>query len=161
MDILGLTTTEAVRALIGIDEASQELPDQLFTDFELEDALALELGTWLPMTVSAVIEGGDGSGDDGDLAYIALRSASKAWCAWQVLQAAEISLATKHEDGQNAMTRQAFKTEEILNRLGSLYSRYRELCLTYLGSVVTVSSTSWLAGKSSPVYDPVTDTTSA
>lgn len=161
MDILGITTTEAVRALIGIDEASQELPDQLFTDFEIEGALSLELGTWLPVTVSTVIEGGDGSGDEGDLAYIALRSASKAWCAWQVLQAGEISLATKHEDGQNAMTRQSFKTEEILNRLGSLYSRYRELCLSYLGSVALVSSTSWLAGKSSPAYDPVTDTTSA
>ena len=95
MDLLSVTTTEAVRALIGIDEASQELPDQLFTDFEIEDALQLELGTWLPVPLSTVIAGGDGTGGAADLAYLALRSASKAWCAWQVLQAGEISIAQK------------------------------------------------------------------
>ena len=158
MDLLSVTTTEAVRALIGIDEASQELPDQLFTDFEIEDALQLELGTWLPVPLSTVIAGGDGTGGAADLAYLALRSASKAWCAWQVLQAGEISIAQKHEDGQNAVQRQSFQMEALLQRLGGLYSRYRDLCLNYLGQTVT-SSTSWLAGSSSPSYDPVTNTT--
>ena len=157
MDLLSVTTTEAVRAMIGIDEASQELPDQLFTDFEIEDALQLELGTWLPVSLSTVLTGGDGSGSSADLVYLALRNASKAWCAWQVLQAGEISIAQKHEDGQNAVSRQTFKLEELLLRLGGLYSKYRALCLLYLGQTVT-SSTSWLAGISSPAYDPVTNT---
>ena len=156
MDLLSVTTTEAVRALIGIDEASGELPDQLFTDFEIEDALQLELGTWLPVSISTVLAGGDGSGDAADLAYLALRNACKAWCAWQVLQAGEISIAQKHEDGQNAVTRQSFQLEQLLQRLGGLYSKYRDLCLTYLGQTAT-SSTSWLAGISSPAYDPVTN----
>lgn len=156
MELLSVTTTEAVRALIGIDEASQELPDQLFLDFEIEDALQLELGTWLPVPLSTVIAGGDGTGGAADLAYLALRSASKAWCAWQVLQAGEISIAQKHEDGQNAVSRQSFQMEALLQRLGGLYSRYRDLCQGYLGQTVT-SSTSWLAGISSPSYDPVTN----
>lgn len=156
MDLLSVTTTEAVRALIGIDEASQELPDALFTAFEIEDALQLELGTWLPVPLTTVLAGGDGSGNASDLAYLALRNACKAWCAWQVLQAGEISIAMKHEDGQNAVTRQSFQMEQLLQRLGGLYSKYRDLCLTYLGQTAT-SSTSWLAGKSSPAYDPVTN----
>lgn len=156
MDLLNVTTTEAVRALIGIDEASQELPDELFTAFEIEDALQLELGTWLPVSLTTVLAGGDGSGSAADLAYLALRSACKAWCAWQVLQAGEISIAMKHEDGQNAVTRQSFQMEQLLQRLGGLYSKYRDLCLSYLGQTVT-SSTSWLAGISSPSYDPVTN----
>jgi hypothetical protein len=156
MDLLSVTTTEAVRALIGIDEASQELPDALFTAFEIEDALQLELGTWLPVPLATVLAGNDGSGDSADLAYLALRNASKAWCAWQVLQAGEISIAQKHEDGQNAVTRQSFKLEQLLQRLGGLYSKYRDMCLAYLGQTTT-SSTAWLAGISSPAYDPVTN----
>jgi len=57
LDILGLTTTEAIRAMIGIDEASRELPDQLFIDLEIEDALRLEFGSWLPVTLDALLAG--------------------------------------------------------------------------------------------------------
>ncbi len=160
MDLLGVTTTEAVRALIGIDEASGELPDQLFVDWEIEDALRLELGTWLPATLSSILAGGDGTSSPADLTYLALRNAGRAWCAWQVLQVGEISIAQKHEDGQNAFSRQAFRFDDLLLRLGALYSKYRDLCLVYAGQTAT-SSTSWLAGKSSPTYDPVTNTVTA
>jgi hypothetical protein len=160
MNILGLTTTAAVRALIGIDEASGELPDSLFTDHEISDGLRLELATWLPVSLATVIAGGDGTGDDGDLAYISLRQAAKAWCAVTLLQAGEISLAQRHEDGQNKFARQTFDMQAVLERLGGLYARYRELCLLYLGQTV-VASTSWLVGSSVPAYDPVTDATTS
>lgn len=159
MDLLGVTTTEAVRALIGIDEASGELPDQLFVDWEIEDALRLELGTWLPAPLATIIAGGDGTGSAADLTYLALRNAGRAWCAWQVMMAGDISIAQKHDDGQNAFSRQAYKLEDLLQRLGALYSKYRDMCLDFAGQTAT-SSTSWLVGKSSPSYDPVTNTTS-
>jgi hypothetical protein len=133
LDILGLTTTEAIRAMIGIDEASRELPDQLFIDLEIEDALRLEFGSWLPVTLDA-------------------------WCALEVLQAADISLAQRHSDGQNEFARQTYKVEDLLNRLNASYLRYRDLVLSNLGETVTASTT-WLAGVATPTYDPVTNTT--
>jgi hypothetical protein len=158
MNILDLTTTEAVRALIGIDAASQELPDQLFIDLEIEDALLLELSDWLTSPISEVIAGADGSGDAADRAYLALRGAAKAWCAMAVLQAGEISIAQRHQDASNQFARQTFKMDDVLLRLSALYARYKGLCLAGLGELV-ISSTSWMAGASVPSYDPVTNTT--
>ena len=158
MDILGLTTTEAVQAFIGIDEDSRELPDQLFIDLEIEDGLKLEFGTWLPVTLTALLEGADGSGSAADLAYTAARQAARAWCAMEVLQAAEISIAAKHSDGQNEFVRQPHKVAEVLERLKGSYQRYRDMVLTNLDQTVT-AATSWLAGYASPSYDPVTNTT--
>lgn len=156
MDILGLTTSEAVRAFIGIDEPSGELPDQLFVDLEIEDALKLEFGTWLPTTLTALLAGADGSGSPADLAYTAARHAARAWCAMELLQAAEISLATKHSDGQNEFARQAYKVGDLLQRFAGVYGKYRDLVLTYLGYTV-VASTSWMVNRAIPDYDPVTN----
>jgi hypothetical protein len=158
MDILGLTTTEAVRAFIGIDEDSRELPDQLFVDLEIEDGLKLEFGAWLPVTLAALLAGGDNSGSPADLAYTAARQAARAWCAMEVLQVAEISIATKHSDGQNEFVRQPYKVAELLERLKASYLRYRDMVLVNLNQTTT-PSTSWLAGYASPAYDPVTNTT--
>lgn len=156
MDLLGLTTSEAVRAFIGIDEASGELPDQLFVDLEIEDALKLEFGTWLPVTLSVLLAGGDGSGSAADLAYTAARHAARAWCAMEVLQSAEISIAAKHSDGQNEFSRQAYKVPELLQRFAAVYGRYRDLALTNLGQTVSASA-SWMVSLASPDYDPVTN----
>lgn len=156
MDLLGLTTSEAVRAFIGIDEASGELPDQLFLDLEIEDALRLELGTWLPVTLSTLLAGGDGSGSAADLAYTAARQAARAWCAMEVLQSAEISLAAKHSDGQNEFSRQAYKVSELLQRFAGVYARYKDMVLSSLGETTTASP-SWMAALVRPDYDPVTN----
>jgi hypothetical protein len=158
MDILGLTTSAAVRAFIGIDEDSRELPDQVFIDLEIEDALRVEFSSWLPVTLSALLAGGDGSGSDADLAYTAARQAARAWCAMEVLHVAEISIATKHSDGQNEFVRQTPKVADILSRLQASYDRYRNVVLARLDNT-TAASTSWLAGYASPNYDPVTDST--
>lgn len=156
MDILGLTTSAAVRAFIGIDEDSRELPDQVFIDLEIEDALRVEFSSWLPVTLSALLAGGDGSGSDADLAYTAARQAARAWCAMEVLHVAEISIATKHSDGQNEFVRQTPKVADILARLQASYDRYRNVVLARLDNT-TAASTSWLAGYASPNYDPVTN----
>ena len=158
MDILGLTTSAAVRAFIGIDEDSRELPDQVFIDLEIEDALRVEFSSWLPVTLSALLAGGDGSGSDADLAYTAARQAARAWCAMEVLHVAEIAIATKHSDGQNEFVRQTPKVADILSRLQASYDRYRNVVLARLDNT-TAASTSWLAGYASPNYDPVTDST--
>ena len=158
MDILGLTTTEAYLAMIGLDAASNEMPDQLFADLEIEGALRLEFGSWLPVTIEAVLAGADGSGSAADLAYTACRQAARAWCAMEVLQAADISIAQRHSDGQNEFARQSYKTAELLQRLNATYSRYKDMALINLGRATTPSTT-WLVGSASPSYDPVTNTT--
>ena len=50
--------------------------------------------------------------------------------------------------------------QAVLERMGGLYARYRELCLLYLGQTVT-ATTSWLVGSAVPAYDPVTDSATA
>ena len=106
--------TGAGRALVGVDEASGELPDQLVVDWEIEDALRLELGTWLPATLSSILAGGDGTSSPADLTYLALRNAGRAWCAWQVLQVGEISIAQKHEAGPVSYTHLTLPTTDLV-----------------------------------------------
>jgi hypothetical protein len=156
LDILGLTTSEAVRAFIGIDEASQELPDQLFVDLEIEDALRLEFSSWLPISLEALLLLNAGSSDNANLAYLAARHAARAWCAMEVLQAAEISIASKHSDGQNEFVRQAYKVADLLARFSAVYNRYRDMVLESLDQPSTTSP-SWMVGRAIPSYDPVTN----
>jgi hypothetical protein len=156
VDILGLTTTEAVRAFIGIDEAAKELPDQLFYDLEIEDALRLEFSRWLPITIETLVALGERSSDGVNLAYLAARQAARAWCAMEVLQAAEISIASKHSDGQNEFVRQTYKVADLLLRLSAVYNRYRDLVLEELDQPSTTAP-SWMVSRAIPDYDPVTN----
>ncbi|NCC30974.1 MAG: hypothetical protein EOM24_02995, partial [Chloroflexia bacterium] len=59
ISILDLTSSDAVRAAIGIDEASGELDDQVFTDLRIADMLRLELAGWLPDTVEKIQDGAE------------------------------------------------------------------------------------------------------
>jgi hypothetical protein len=43
MNLGTLTTTQAIRAVLGVSEDSDELPDQTFTDLEISDQIELIL----------------------------------------------------------------------------------------------------------------------
>lgn len=154
-----LTNTDAVRATIGVSEASQELPDAYFTDRRMEGALRLELSTWLPATLEAIEDAADAADEGADeiLVWDAVQQAAAYWCAWEIVKTAPIALFQKISDGQNETTRPVLKQKELLDLLAGSYMRYRDVALDlYAGGPATAASATWLAGKSTPIFDPVT-----
>lgn len=158
MDILGVTTTEAIRAVIGVSASSGELPDSYFTDRNMTGALRLELSTWLPATLETLSDAASAA-DEGDpeiLVWDAVQQAAAYYCAWECIKSAPIALFQKIGDGQNEVSRPIMNQKELLDLFSSSYMKYRDLALdAYSGEVVPVSA-SWLSGKSSPTFDPVT-----
>jgi hypothetical protein len=161
ISILDLTTSDAVRAAIGIDEASGELDDQVFTDLRIADMLRLELAGWLPDTIEEIQADALMVLDDSDaaaLALVALQSAATYWCAATFLLSGEISFATRQEDGQNRSVRQDFDADKLLEKLQSRYAYYKGKVTELLMPTATATLTNWFAGKATPTYDPVTNT---
>lgn len=158
MDILDVTTTEAIRAVIGVSVASAELPDSYFTDRNMAGALRLELSTWLPASLETLSDAA-AAADEGDpeiLVWDATQQAATYWCAWEVIKSAPIALFQKISDGQNEVSRPTMKQKELLDLFSSSYMRYRDLALDLYGGEVVPVSASWLAGKAVPTFDPVT-----
>jgi chromosome condensin MukBEF complex kleisin-like MukF subunit len=153
-----LTNTDAVRAVIGVSEAAQELTDAYFTARRMEGALRLELSTWLPATLEELEDAADAADEGADeiLVWDACQQAAAYWCAWEVLKSAPIALFQKLEDGQNAVTRPALKQKELLDLMSGSYMKYRDQALgAYNGATATASLT-WLSGKAVPTFDPIT-----
>lgn len=159
LPILGDTTnTDAIRAVIGVGEAANELPDSYFTARKMEQALALELSVWLPDSLENIQDDGE-SGSDGSpeqMAWFAVQQASTYWCAWECARTAPISLFQKIEDGQNAVTRPTMKLQELLKELKDGYLNAKDKALDLLGPEPTVANTTWMFGTAPPIFDPVT-----
>lgn len=160
LTLLGnLTDTDAVRAVIGVSEASQEFTDSYFTARRMEGALRLELSSWLPATLEELEDAADAADEGADeiLVWDAVQQAATYWCAFEVVKGAPIALFQKIEDGQNAVQRPVLNHKELLDLLSGSYMRYRDLALeVYNDETPTVASPTWLAGKSTPTFDPVT-----
>jgi hypothetical protein len=160
MNILTLTSSEAVRAVIGVSDDSGELQDQTLIDLRIADLLLLELSTWLPKTVIEIETEASASDDEtsrASLAYLALKAAATYYCASVVLESGELSFVERYEDGQNKMKRQAFEVSKLHDRLMGKYLDYKQQVLTYTESEAEIFSTRWMAGRSTPSYDPVTN----
>jgi hypothetical protein len=163
MEILTLTTTEAVRAVLGISEESSELPDQLFTDLDMPNLLLLELSGWLPASITQIEDAAFASDDEtarANLAYLALKAASAYYCASVALESGELSFAERYEDGQNKLKRQTHDVQALLDRIYGKYLYHRQQVLTYTETPAETYSSSWMVGRSVPSYDPVTNSTS-
>ena len=160
MNILTLTTSEAIRAALGISEETHELSDQTLIDLGISDFLRLELASWLPKTPVEIETEASASEDEtsrASLAYLALKAAATYYCASVVLESGELSFAERYEDGQNKMKRQAYDISKLLDRVTGKYLYYRQQVLTYTESPAEVFSTGWMVGRSTPSYDPVTN----
>lgn len=157
MNISSLTTTEAVRAVIGVSEEHNEFPDQYFIDRELDRALLLEFVPWIPGSISSLSSAANEapSGSQDALLWWAIRQAATYWCAWACLNNAGTALFYSLEDGQNKVVRPKVNYKELANEFLGAYYKYKEQALDLVGSVSS-SSVSWAAGVSSPLYDPVT-----
>lgn len=147
MDLLNLTTTDAVRAALGIELASGELDDSVFADLRVEDLLELELDSWLPQPRADILVG-------GGRPLKLLQSAATYYTAALMLEAGELSFAERHEDGQNKMKRQTHAVQELIDRLLARYRRYRQDLLDAL--LPQAQGTGWMAGAARPNVDPVT-----
>ena len=158
MDILGVTTTETIRAVIGVSDPANELPDSYFTDRNMTGALRLELSTWLPASIETLSDAASAA-DEGDpeiLVWDAVQQAAAHWAAWEVVKTAPIALFQKIGDGQNELIRPTLNHKELLDLLLKGYISYRDLALEVYGGAVVVVTASWLSGKSTPSFDPVT-----
>jgi hypothetical protein len=160
LKILGNTTnTDAIRATIGVSEASKEIQDQYLVDRRIEGALRVELSSWLPATLEELEDAADAAdeGDQAILVWDAIQQAATYWCAYEVMKMAPIALFQKIGDGQNEIQRPELKHKELLDLLSSSYMRYRDLALgIYNAETATVARPTWLSGKSVPTFDPVT-----
>jgi hypothetical protein len=155
----GVTDTDAIRAVVGVSEDSRELTDEYFTSRRVEGALRLELSRWLPATLEVLEDAADAAdeGDDAILIWDAVQQAATYWCAWEVLKSAPVALFQQISDGQNEVKRPELKHKELLDLLFSSYSGYKGLAVDLFSpTTATTYTASWLAGKSSPSFDPVT-----
>lgn len=157
VDILTVTTSEAIRATLGVSELAQELPDSYFASRNMAAALRLELSTWLPATLEELEDAADAAdeGDDAILVWDAVQLASTYWCAWEVAKTAPIAFFQKLGDGQSEVTRPTWDQTELLDLLARGYASYRAKALEFYTGTATTTAT-WLAGVSRPTFDPVT-----
>lgn len=149
MDILGLTTTEAVRAILGISDETGELDDAVFTSWEIEVELEVALGRWLPESYLNIVQAGVAS----NISLLSL--CAKYQTALLLLPSLQIAVATRQSDGQNEFQRQAFDWEALRRNLEAALARYREALLESLTPTKTVATPTWI-GRAAPSFDPVT-----
>jgi len=148
MDLLSLTTTEAVRAVLGISADTLELEDQVFEDLEVEDALELEIGTWLTVSISSAMSSLSRAGQ------LALKGCAKYTAALLLTPQLLTMTASKQSDGQNEFQRQDRNIAEMKAEFLGKIEQYKLLVLDELETEVTVTPTFF--GRASPVFDPVT-----
>lgn len=148
MDLLSLTTTEAIRATLGISADTLELEDQVFEDLEIEDALEIELNVWLPSPVLTMFS--SATADQMKL----LKQAARYTGALLLLPQLLTMTASKQSDGQNEFQRQDRDVLQLKKELEGKLSQYKNLLLDAL-SVVSVK-TYTLFGRASPDFDPIT-----
>ena len=96
MDILALTSTEAVRATIGVDDT--EFNDSRFTERNIADELEIDLYSWLPLWVTLIA-------DDSNDAVIerqkkALKNYAKYFVSVRAFSAANQAFLQSKSDGE-------------------------------------------------------------
>jgi hypothetical protein len=158
MDLIGLTTTEAVRAVLGVSVDSNELPDQYFTDRKLDAALFLEFHNWLPDTIENLYAAAmaAGSTDADHLLWLAIEQAATYWGAWACADNNGLGYYQTIEDGQNKTQRPQVDFEKLAKRMWVGYQSYKAQALEISNALAAPASTSWLAGVSVPTFDPIT-----
>lgn len=145
MNLGTLTTTQAIRAVLGVSEDSDELPDQIFTDLEISDQIELIIEQWLPISIASV--------SLASKAGKALRSAAKYTGALILLPSLTTSTAALLSDGQDQFRRQDRDLKEMEKALRRNLDDMIEIILDEL--VTDYTNQPSFMGRSSPNFDPV------
>ena len=159
ISILQLTTSDAVRALLGISEA--ELQDTVITAAAVEDELRLDLGTWLPTDVvlETVIQEGLAADEwsDEQKTYLRLAAYAKAFCAHYFVANQDNWRLIRLTDGQVDEQRKSSVDLEALARyLQGLMGSHKTAFLALVAPATTTPVSMTVMGKARPTYDPVT-----
>lgn len=153
---LGLyTTTEAVRACLGIDVS--DCSDAVMVDSQLDAELEVDLGGWLP-THSAIHTAGAASDATAEerLNSTLLSLYAQWFCAAEL--ADRFMLVPQiYSDGKNQMNRYAkVDLERMAGKAKERRARYRSELDEAVNAAPTALSTATVVAISSPDYDPVT-----
>jgi len=158
ISILDLTTSDAVRATLGVDE--EELSDQVFVDADLQNELVIDLSEWVPSTISVedIVSDGE-SADQGSqehLQYARLSSYAKAFCALFLLVSGDNWRLIRLTDGNVDERRRSDTDMEALQEyLNGLLNKHRIGFLDLVENTDTTISFG-IFGVSSLTSDPVT-----
>lgn len=96
MDILSLTSTEAVRAILGID--THDYSETKFTELDLDSDLEVHLATWFPDWSGLLA---DNTADaDVERQKLALKIYSKYYCARVLFTSAPMAFLKERSDGE-------------------------------------------------------------
>lgn len=148
------TTTEAVRAAVGVD--AHDLPDQMILDAELNVELGLDLSMWLP-NWKVKLDPQDPVSDLQQQVKDALKSYCKWWGALEFCR--KILAHTQlYSDGKAQMRRfQNFDWEQVIGLAASKVSQYKALVASLDPEAVLEGTDGYsLISGGIPVYDPVT-----
>lgn len=150
------TTSDAVRAALGIETEGRkkELPDEMFSNQDMERQLRAALYAWLPSHADIISEADEvGATDEqvhkGDL----VRNYCLYWCA---RRAAEMAYATRRRVGDGKSEVERFQVDwlALAERMGELMAEQKQL----LEELLSPSDTLAFAARAVPTYDPVTNT---
>ena len=151
MDVY-LTTSEAIRAVLGVSNDSQELPDSVFTDHELEVEIELHLESWLSEAantdVTTVLSTGAAR------ARTAIPLCAKYIGALLLLPSLTTATASKLSDGQDEFTRQDRDIRKMQEDLQAMLHKYQGLILDALDATATALPFQ-VIGRAIPNYDPI------
>lgn len=160
IDILQITTTDAVRGVLGADGLG-ELTDQALISINLPFEMQVDLDEWLePLkAVSEIIAEGTAAGATAEqvTAYRTLQLYGKYFCTYRVAVSTEYTLLEVLNDGQTESRRPKRDLEAFLARLLGLAGKYKAMLVEDFGGAVSGPAVFFSAV--SPAADPVTNET--
>ena len=148
-----LTTSEAIRATLGISEDSQELPDEVFVNADLASEVEILLETWLATQantdVSTVLA------TYPSRVSTALSLCAKYTGALLLVPSLLTTTASKLSDGQDEFQRQPRDIDKLERDLTDMLMRYKGIVLDTIGASASTSVIP-IMGIASPIFDPIT-----
>lgn len=160
IDILQITTTDAVRGVLGAD-GLEELTDAQLISINLPFELEVDLDEWLePLkAVADIISEGTAPGAtlEQKMTYRTLQLYGKYFCAYRVANSAEYTLLEVLNDGQSEVRRTKRDLPAFLARLAGLAGGYKAKLIEGAGG--EVSTTPSFFSRVAPSLDPVTNET--
>jgi len=155
--VTAYTTTQAIRASLGMDDA--DCPDAMMTDSRLDLELRVDLDSWLPTHATLYADGEAGGATAAEQAlkdYLLLYA--QWFCAHEMAE--RFLLAPQIvSDGKSQINRfPRIELEQVADRASSRRAKYRALLDEAVnGAEPSTAQTSSLLVVSTPTYDPVTN----
>lgn len=150
------TTTEAVRASVGIDQV--DLPDARLLDAQFDLELRIDFSSWYPGALTALVPA-EPVGVEAALLRDTLQMFCKYFCALR-LASSPLTFIQLYSDGKAEQRRFTnFDWAEMAANFGAKLETYRSAVIAQVpGEVTWDSSTAQLIGISTPNYNPITNT---